>query len=107
MIYIKNIGIIGSFGLRSHKQHLCDASPWPLILSLVLFGVTSGFVMMFRNSVLPSVLILTILVGFFWGSDIVSERSYLGIHISVVSDSILISIKIFIFSEVIFFVGFF
>lgn len=107
MIYIKNIGIIGSFGLRSHKQHLCDASPWPLILSLVLFGVTSGFVMIFRSSVVPSVLILTILVGFFWGSDIVSEGSYLGIHISVVSNSILISIKIFIFSEVMFFVGFF
>lgn len=42
-----------------------------------------------------------------WRSDIVSERSYLGIHINSVSDSILISIKIFIFSEVIFFVGFF
>lgn len=36
-----------------------------------------------------------------------SEGSYLGIHINRVSNSLLISIKMFIFSEVIFFVGFF
>lgn len=46
-------------------------------------------------------------VCYMWGRDIVRERSYIGRHISTVSNSILLSIKIFIFSEVIFFSGFF
>lgn len=50
---------------------------------------------------------MTMVVSFFWGSDIISERSYLRIHINRVSYSLLISIKMFIFSEVIFFVRFF
>jgi len=50
---------------------------------------------------------LTLITGFYWRSDIVSERSYLGIHVNGVSNSILISMKMFIFSEVMFFVGFF
>jgi len=37
----------------------------------------------------------------------VSEGSYLGIHVDRVSNSLLMSMKIFIFSEVMFFVGFF
>jgi hypothetical protein len=78
-----------------------------LVLSVVLFGVTSRFVIIFRFSYVPTVLILTIIVGFFWGSDIISEGSYLRIHINGVSKSLLMSMKLFIFSEVIFFVGFF
>merc|ERR1712178_38575 len=41
------------------------------------------------------------------GSDIISEGSYLGMHVDGVSNSLLMSMKIFIFSEVMFFVGFF
>jgi heme/copper-type cytochrome/quinol oxidase subunit 3 len=37
----------------------------------------------------------------------VREGSYIGAHITVLSEGILTSIKIFIFSEVIFFSGFF
>lgn len=96
-----------SYGLRLHNQHLCDMSPWPLILSLVLFRTVSGFVIIFRIGMMPYIVLLTMLVRFIWRSDIVSERSYLGIHVNSVSNSILISIKMFIFSEVIFFVGFF
>lgn len=63
--------------------------------------------MIFRMRMIPWVLILTLCVGYFWRSDIVSEGSYLGIHITSVSNSILIAMKLFIFSEVIFFSGFF
>jgi len=86
---------------------LCDISPWPLVLSLILFGVTSRFVIMFRSRLLPYLVLLTLVLRFYWRSDIVSEGSYLRIHINRVSNSLLISIKMFIFSEVIFFVGFF
>lgn len=78
-----------------------------MLLSLILFGVVSGFVLIFRIGRIPVLVLLTLLLRFIWGSDIVSERSYLGIHIETVSNSLLISMKIFIFSEVIFFVGFF
>lgn len=98
---------MGSYGLRNHNQHLCDMSPWPLMLSLILFGVTSGFVIIFRSGLIPYLVLLTLLLGFYWGSDIISEGSYLRIHIEGVSNSLLMSMKIFIFSEVMFFVGFF
>ena len=104
---VRNGIIYRSYRLRLHNQHLCDMSPWPLVLSVVLFGVTSRFVIIFRIGVLPIILILTLITRFYWRSDIVSERSYLRIHVNRVSNSILISMKIFIFSEVMFFVGFF
>lgn len=69
--------------------------------------MTSGFIIIFRSGLIPFVVLLTLLLRFIWGSDIVSEGSYLGIHVNAVSESLLISMKIFIFSEVIFFVGFF
>lgn len=77
------------------------------MLSLVLFRVTSRFVIIFRSGMISYIVLLTLVLGFMWGSDIISERSYLGIHFNGVSNSILMSMKIFIFSEVIFFVGFF
>lgn len=77
------------------------------MLSLILFGITSGVIIIFRNRFLPYLVLLTLVLRFYWRSDIVSEGSYLGIHIDGVSNSLLMSIKIFIFSEVMFFVGFF
>jgi len=98
----------GSYGYRNHNQHLCDISPWPLLLSSMLFRLTSRFVIIFRiGYVVLVVLIVVIFVGMYWMEDIDSEGSYLGIHVVRVSDSILLSIKIFIFSEVIFFSRFF
>lgn len=55
---------MGSFRLRLHNQHLCDLSPWPLVLSLVLFRVTSGFVIIFRSGVISFIVLLTIVLGF-------------------------------------------
>lgn len=48
-----------------------------------------------------------LLTGYYWRRDIVREGSYIGGHISSVSEGILIAMKMFIFSEVIFFSGFF
>jgi len=107
MCLFNDSSFVRFYGLRNHNQHLCDMSPWPLMLSLILFGVTSRFIIMFRSRFLPYLVLLTLVLGFFWRSDIISERSYLGMHINRVSDSVLISMKMFIFSEVIFFVGFF
>lgn len=61
---------------------------------------------MFRRAAfhLPIYLGLTC---YLWGRDIVREGSYLRAHISSVSNGLLTSMKIFIFSEVMFFSGFF
>ena len=50
---------------------------------------------------------LVLVSGYYWGRDIVREGSSLGNHVAGVSSSILLSIKWFIFSEVMFFAGFF
>lgn len=39
---------LGHYGWRLHVQHLCDISPWPLILALILFVLVSGFITLFR-----------------------------------------------------------
>lgn len=63
-MFIDNGIISGSYGLRLHNQHLCDISPWPLMLSLILFGVTSRFVIIFRSGVMPYLVLLTLILGF-------------------------------------------
>lgn len=76
------------------------------MLSLWLVSLTGSFVAMFRRTVyhLPFYIRITC---YLWGRDIVREGSYLGSHINSVSNGLLTSMKIFIFSEVIFFSGFF
>jgi heme/copper-type cytochrome/quinol oxidase subunit 3 len=78
------------------------------LLSFLLFGVVNGFVILFRLGSFPFLIIsLVLLSGYYWGRDIVRERSSLGNHVGGVSSSILLSMKWFIFSEVMFFAGFF
>lgn len=48
-----------------------------------------------------------LVAAYFWGRDIVREGSYIGGHLSTVTAAILTAIKLFIFSEVMFFSGFF
>jgi len=61
----------------------------------------------FRIGVPNNVLLVVLLVRILWRYDIIAEGSFLRIHIDDVSNSLLVSIQIFIFSEVIFFSGFF
>merc|ERR1712188_8434 len=98
---------IRNYGLRGHVQHLCDMSPWPLNMSFLLYGVLGGFVVIFRVGMPNNMLLIVLLVGILWRYDIVAEGSFLRIHVNDVSNSLLVSIQIFIFSEVIFFSRFF
>lgn len=76
------------------------------MLSLWLVSLTRSFVSIFRRADyhLPFYLGL---VCYIWGRDIVREGSYLGSHIETLSNGILTSMKMFIFSEVMFFSRFF
>lgn len=65
-----------------------------------------NFLDMFRGE--PFLLTAPVLVAaYYWGRDIVREGSYIGAHLSTVTGAILTAIKLFIFSEVIFFSRFF
>lgn len=48
-----------------------------------------------------------VLVGYYWGRDVTREASILGKHTGIISFSIMCSFALFVFSEVMFFSGFF
>jgi len=74
------------------------------------FGLTVGLVSWFHGNgricLILGVrfLIFTII---FWWRDVVRESTYLGFHTSLVCRGLRFGILLFIFSEVIFFLGFF
>merc|ERR1711976_1144186 len=73
-----------------------------------LVSLVVNFVHMFRLSLMPWItLCVCILVGYYWRRDVVREGSILGSHTSIISGSVINSIALFVFSEVMFFSGFF
>jgi len=50
---------------------------------------------------------ICVAVGYYWRRDVVREGSILGSHTSIISRSVINSIALFVFSEVMFFSGFF
>lgn len=89
-------------------QNLLEISPWSLCMAMSLVSIMVNFICIFRMSIIPwSSLIVCVLVGYYWRRDVSRERSYLGKHQSIISESIMLSFILFVFSEVIFFSGFF
>ena len=93
-----------------HPYHMVDESPWPLIASLLGFGLTSGFIKFFYFNAVD--LIGLSLVGLFllryqWWRDIRREGSLLGLHSFIVELGLRWGMALFITSEVFFFLSFF
>jgi len=77
-------------------------------MAMALVSLVVNFVHIFRISMMPWLtLCICITVGYFWGRDVVREGSILGSHTSIISGSVINSMSLFVFSEVIFFSGFF
>jgi heme/copper-type cytochrome/quinol oxidase subunit 3 len=77
-------------------------------MAMALVSLVVTFIHIFRISIIPwSALIICNLVGYYWGRDVVREGSLLGSHTNLLSLSIITSIVLFVFSEIIFFSGFF
>ncbi len=90
--------------------HLVDQSPWPFIGATRAFGLTVGLVSWFHGNggvCLGFGVVFLILTMLFWWRDVVREGTYLGFHTSLVCRGLRFGILLFIFSEVIFFFGFF
>lgn len=74
----------------------------------MLVSLVVNFVLIFRLSIMPTLsLVILVVVGYYWGRDVVREGTYLRSHTHVISNSIICSIGLFILSEVMFFSGFF
>lgn len=91
--------------------YLPDPSPWPIVASVGLFGLASGFVMFLNNvSIGPWFMVaggLVIAFMMFGWFGIVVKESEGGMYSAHVDVSFRMGMMWFIFSEVMFFAGFF
>jgi len=97
---------------KRHTFHLVDPSPWPLLASVSLLGVTSGLVMWFHGYTGGLQLFLAGIFGIvsvmlFWFRDIIREGTYQGMHTVRVQKGLRMGMVLFILSEVMFFFSFF
>lgn len=97
---------------KGHPFHIVEPSPWPILTSMSVLCITVGAVCYMHREPHGGELLL---VGLFllcgclagWFSDIINEATYRGMHTLKVQRGIAIGMKLFIVSEVMFFVGFF
>lgn len=95
-----------------HKWHIVTYSPWPFFVSIILFTIPLSLVGFFKGITFSLFFFyfsffLLIYVIFLWFNDIIIESSGEGYHTDSVQVSFNYSMLLFIFSEVMFFAGFF
>jgi len=95
-----------------HFWHIVNISPWPLLLALNCLSMPLGLVTFFQGyffglAIFYFGLISVLLTMFSWFKDVVREATFEGFHTKQVQSSLIISMLLFIFSEVMFFVAFF
>ncbi len=104
-----NKGIVYS---ESHPYHLVDPSPWPIATALGAFFMLFGAGLWLHSynigfSLLVFGLVTTVLVAALWWRDVIREATFEGQHTAKVQRGLRWGMLIFIFSEVVFFSGFF
>ncbi len=97
---------------QKHTFHLVDPSPWPLITSVGVLGLTNGFVMyihFFKHGeiIFFSSLIFVILCMTIWWRDVIREATFEGHHTKAVTRGLKYGMILFIVSEIMFFFAFF
>ena len=96
----------------THKFHLVDPSPWPLMASLGGFMLTIGAVSYMHKmsggwGLFLNGFLLILFVMYVWWRDIVREATYEEHHTFVVQRGLRLGMILFIISEVMFFFAFF
>jgi len=95
-----------------HFWHIVNISPWPFLLALNCLSMPLGLVTFFQGyfyglGIFYFGLFSVIFTMFCWFKDIIREATFEGFHTKQVQSSLVISMILFIFSEIMFFVAFF
>jgi cytochrome c oxidase subunit 3 len=103
-------GLLAFFDLR-HKFHLLSPSPWPFYTSLALFSLMLNTIRVLHFTggafaLFFSFLLVILCLALWWG-DVIHESVYEGKHTAVVRAGLRMGMRLFIVSEVMFFVSFF
>jgi len=100
------------YKLPKHPYHIVTPSPWPILVGITALPITLGAVMYFHSynwgkfTLVVSLLVLLVLL-FAWWRDVIREATFNGLHTVAVQRSHRLGFILFIFSEVMFFFGFF
>lgn len=105
MIIKKNKG-------RKHLFHIVFPSIWPLLTSISVFFVVSGFIyfihrIWFGGWFFLFGIMLLLYCSYFWFSDIIIESTFLGYHTLIVKKGLKLGFLLFLVSEFMLFFGFF
>lgn len=95
---------------KNFPFHIVTISPWPIITSINLLNLILRTILwIYLNNLILIIinLIILILVSLLWFRDIIRERTFQGIHSSLIISIIKFRIIIFIISELFFFISFF
>lgn len=97
---------------ESHRFHLVDPSPWPILTGLAALQLVLGFVLYFNYYSVARIVIALALgqIMYYVGSwfvDIIVESTYQGNHTEAVVRGLRYGMALFIVSEVMFFFSFF
>jgi uncharacterized membrane protein YGL010W len=94
-----------------HPYHLVNVSPWPFLVSLSVFALTIGLVLIFHRFQLGDVtfffglcsLSVTMIC---WFRDIIREGTFEGQHTNLVQKGLKLGMILFIISELMLFFSF-
>jgi len=93
-----------------HFYHIVNNSPWPLLISFTLLGLTSGTMFWFHQNVIYIFFLsfcTMIYIMFLWFRDVIREGTFEGNHTKEVQSNLKFGMFLFILSEVMFFFSFF
>lgn len=98
--------------IKAHPFHLVDSSPWPFLTSFGVLGMAFSGVLYMHSFVYGGYLFLVSLVSVLfvvslWWRDVVREATFQGHHTRAVKTGLRMGMKLFILSEVFFFVALF
>lgn len=99
-------------GIKAHPFHLVDRSPWPFFASFGVLGLTFGGVLYMHSYVYGGYIafgsfLYVAFIASLWWRDVVREATFQGHHTKAVKTGLRLGMKLFILSEVFFFIAFF
>lgn len=93
-----------------HPYHIVNQSPWPLLVGFGVIRVVVGLVKVFvwiEKELIFIGILFVLIVSLLWWRDVIRERTFQGIHSSIVLRGLMLGIILFIVREVFFFLSFF